>query len=82
MDDETIRKIYKNFRNQSPTIIFRDVAKEFTDYYKNLTKEKKKITVSAKMDIRVVRELLAYSLVVEAPVLNYKKRINEHFGWA
>lgn len=81
LNEIELRQTYKHFRTYLPPIIFLDVAKEFVKYYKKLTGEKIKVTVSTKMDANLIREFLAYTLVVELPINDYKNRINRLFGW-
>lgn len=80
ISDDTVRQIYKHFRNHAPIIYFIHITKEFKLYYRRQKKQTIKITAT-KMDINLIRELLAYSILVEASVPQYKKRINEHFGF-
>ena len=79
LSDELILKTYKIFRNKPPIIIFKDISKYFVKFYVKQFGEK--IKIIAKLEINLIKSLLAFSLVVEIGVVNYIERINSHFGW-
>jgi hypothetical protein len=79
MNESDIKSIYKNFFHYSPNILFKDISKKFIIYWKK--KNMQKITIQKNMNINLIKEFIAWTIVVEVPVVNYINRINEYFNW-
>lgn len=79
MDETELKIIYKKFRTKPPTIIFKDIIKKFIVFDEKKIGVKPIITI--KMDVEIIKRLLAYTIIIEAVVPNYIDRINELFGW-
>jgi uncharacterized protein involved in tolerance to divalent cations len=79
LSEDEIKAMFVKFSKYSPNIIFMNLKKFFTEYYKKRTGIK--IAVKRGMDIEIIKLFLAYTIVVEAPVVNYINRVNGYFGW-
>lgn len=81
LDEDTVRKMFNNFRTMEGRYLYDDCVKGFLNYYKRKHSLRAKPKLTKKSDLALIVDFLAYTLVVERPVTNYVDRIDRYFGW-
>jgi hypothetical protein len=81
IDEDTVRKMFNNYRTMEGRYLYDDCVKGFLNYYKIKHSLRAKPKLLKKSDLALIVDFLAYTLVVERPVTNYVDRIDRYFGW-
>ena len=79
MNEFEIKSMYLNFFHYSPNILFIEIKQKFILYYKKKTTQK--ITIKKNINLDLMKEFIAWTIVIEVPVVDYIDRINKFFNW-
>lgn len=81
LSENQLKALYKKFKTKKPTIFFTEIAKEFKVFEQRRTGIKPILTKADNMSPELIIKFLAYTIIIEAPVVDYFDRIKGFFGW-